>query len=55
LGALAAYFKQAIRDRLIDHKQYIAQHGDDQPAISGWQWGKSGSGAAATSTEGDNV
>ena len=29
LGARAAYPKQAIRDRLIDHKHYIAVHGED--------------------------
>ncbi len=39
LGSRAAYFKQAIHDKLIEHKQYIAQHGDDMPAISGWKWG----------------
>jgi hypothetical protein len=41
LGARAAYFKQAIHDKLIDHKQYIAEHGDDMPEISGWCWGRS--------------
>jgi xylulose-5-phosphate/fructose-6-phosphate phosphoketolase len=56
LGARAAYFKQAIHDRLIEHKEYIREHGDDMPAISGWKWGARGTGAAArTSTEGDNV
>src|SRR5438270_319896 len=39
LGARAAYFKQAIHEKLIDHKEYIARHGDDMPAISGWSWG----------------
>jgi xylulose-5-phosphate/fructose-6-phosphate phosphoketolase len=56
LGARAAYFKQAIHDKLIDHKEYICKHGDDMPAISGWQWGrKSPSRGRGTSTEGDNV
>jgi xylulose-5-phosphate/fructose-6-phosphate phosphoketolase len=62
LGARAAYFKQAIHEKLIEHKQYIAEHGDDIPAISGWKWGQasraasaSGAGKRATSTEGDNV
>ena len=31
LGARAAYVKQAIRDKLIEHKQYIATHGEDMP------------------------
>ena len=42
LGSRAAYFKQAIHDKLIDHKEYINQHGDDMPAISGWKWGMKG-------------
>ncbi len=56
LGARAAYFKQAIHDRLIEHRQYIEKHGDDMPAIRGWKWGaKAPAGAARTSTEGDNL
>jgi xylulose-5-phosphate/fructose-6-phosphate phosphoketolase len=39
LGARAAYAKQAIRDKLIDHKQYIAKHGEDMPEIQEWRWG----------------
>jgi xylulose-5-phosphate/fructose-6-phosphate phosphoketolase len=38
LGAKAAYVKQFIRDRLIDHKNYIRIHGDDVPEIKNWQW-----------------
>jgi len=56
LGARAAYAKQAIRDALLDHTQYIHEHGDDMPTISGWQWGRQGAIAGkAGSTEGDNV
>jgi xylulose-5-phosphate/fructose-6-phosphate phosphoketolase len=56
LGSRAAYFKQAIQEKLIDHKQYIERHGDDMPEVSGWRWGLGGTaGSAATSTEGDNV
>jgi xylulose-5-phosphate/fructose-6-phosphate phosphoketolase len=39
LGARAAYAKQGLRDRLIDHKQYIALHGEDMPAVRNWRWG----------------
>jgi xylulose-5-phosphate/fructose-6-phosphate phosphoketolase len=38
LGYMAAYTKQAIRARLVDHKKYIRQHGDDMPEIRDWQW-----------------
>jgi xylulose-5-phosphate/fructose-6-phosphate phosphoketolase len=56
LGARAAYFKQAIHEKLIEHQEYIAQYGDDIPAIADWRWGSRVSvGARSTSTEGDNV
>jgi xylulose-5-phosphate/fructose-6-phosphate phosphoketolase len=38
LGYLAAYAKQAIRDKLIEHPQYIAEHGDDMPEVRDWKW-----------------
>jgi xylulose-5-phosphate/fructose-6-phosphate phosphoketolase len=43
LGPMAAYAKQAIRDKLIEHKQYIAAHGEDLPEIRNWRWGKKSS------------
>jgi len=39
LGARTAYLKQALRDKLIDHKEYICKHNDDMPEIAGWRWG----------------
>ncbi len=39
LGARAAYAKQAIRDRLIEHRLYIQEHGEDMPQIQQWRWG----------------
>ena len=38
LGAAAAYVKQAIRDKLIEHEQYIRTHGDDLPEVRDWVW-----------------
>ena len=38
LGYLAAYAKQAIRDKLIEHKEYIILHGEDMPEIREWTW-----------------
>ena len=58
LGARAAYAKQAIRDRLIEHKQYIHRYGEDMPDISNWTWGAAGAPAPrrrGESTEADNL
>tara|TARA_R110001592_G_scaffold357416_1_gene660558 strand:+ start:117948 stop:120317 length:2370 start_codon:yes stop_codon:yes gene_type:complete len=38
LGPRAAYGKQAMRDKLIDHTQYIHEHGEDMPEIRNWRW-----------------
>jgi xylulose-5-phosphate/fructose-6-phosphate phosphoketolase len=40
LQAKAAYAKQALRDKLIEHKEYIHQHGEDLPEVREWQWGR---------------
>ena len=56
LATRAAYAKQAIRDKLLEHKQYIARHGDDMPEITNWRWGQQGTASArAVDTAGDNV
>ena len=39
LRAKAAYAKQTIRDKLIEHKQYVTRHGEDMPEIQEWRWG----------------
>ena len=38
LGYRAASFKQHLRDRLIEHRHYIAEHGQDMPDIRDWKW-----------------
>jgi xylulose-5-phosphate/fructose-6-phosphate phosphoketolase len=38
LGPVAAYGKQLIRDKLIEHKQYIHEHGEDLPEVQQWVW-----------------
>jgi xylulose-5-phosphate/fructose-6-phosphate phosphoketolase len=30
--------KQAMRDRLAEHKDYVTTRGDDMPAIKNWRW-----------------
>jgi xylulose-5-phosphate/fructose-6-phosphate phosphoketolase len=39
LGSRAAYVKQFLRDKLVDHKTYIELHGEDMPEILNWKWG----------------
>ena len=39
LGSRAAYAKQFLRDKLLDHKNYIRKYGEDMPEIRNWQWG----------------
>jgi len=55
LGARAAYAKQAIRDKLIEHREYICRYGDDMPEITSWRWGQEATSAVIGSTESDNV
>jgi xylulose-5-phosphate/fructose-6-phosphate phosphoketolase len=38
LAARAAYTKQALRDKLIEHRQYITLHGEDMPEVREWTW-----------------
>ena len=38
LGPRAAYIKQFLRDKLIEHKAYIRKHGEDMPEIRNWRW-----------------
>ncbi|MCC6366267.1 MAG: phosphoketolase family protein [Bryobacterales bacterium] len=40
---IAAHFKQMLREKLVEHKLYIREHGDDMPEIKNWKW----SGSAA--------
>ncbi len=42
LGPNAANLAQFIGDKLIDHKRYIRQHGEDMPEIRNWKWGATG-------------
>ncbi|HEX8873889.1 MAG TPA: phosphoketolase family protein [Nitrosospira sp.] len=38
LGYKAAYLKQLMRDKLIEHQQYITRYGEDMPEVRDWQW-----------------
>jgi xylulose-5-phosphate/fructose-6-phosphate phosphoketolase len=38
LQPINAHFKQYMRNKLVEHKQYICEHGDDLPEIRDWKW-----------------
>jgi xylulose-5-phosphate/fructose-6-phosphate phosphoketolase len=38
LQHVGAHFKQLLRNKLAEHKQYICEHGDDLAEIRDWKW-----------------
>ena len=38
LRSRAAYVKQMIHEKLIDHRAYVDAHGEDLPEVRDWQW-----------------
>jgi xylulose-5-phosphate/fructose-6-phosphate phosphoketolase len=53
LAARASHVRQWLRDRLIDHRKYVNEHGDDVPAIKNWRWGNRPTDPAKTDTASD--
>jgi xylulose-5-phosphate/fructose-6-phosphate phosphoketolase len=49
LAPRAGYAKQFLRDKLIDHENYIRVHGQDLPEVRNWRWG---GGSATPAGEG---
>ena len=38
LGNRGAYLIQQMKDKLVEHKQYIAKYGVDLPEVTNWEW-----------------
>jgi xylulose-5-phosphate/fructose-6-phosphate phosphoketolase len=38
LSGRMAHIRQRIRDKLVEHREYIRRHGDDMPEIKNWKW-----------------
>jgi xylulose-5-phosphate/fructose-6-phosphate phosphoketolase len=38
LCRIGAHFKQHLRNKLVEHKLYVREHGDDVPEVKDWTW-----------------
>ena len=38
LERIGAHVKQTMRNKLLEHKKYVHEHGIDMPEISNWKW-----------------
>ncbi|WP_293937531.1 phosphoketolase [Iodobacter sp.] len=38
LQKIGAHVRQKLSDKLVEHSQYIAEHGDDLPEVKNWKW-----------------
>ena len=37
-GDKAICLKQRLKDKLIEHKQYLQKYGQDPPEVRNWKW-----------------
>ncbi|WP_260325734.1 hypothetical protein [Rhodococcus aetherivorans] len=39
---MSAYAREHLKNRLVEHHQFIRTHGEDMPDIRDWEWGRAG-------------
>jgi xylulose-5-phosphate/fructose-6-phosphate phosphoketolase len=40
LGSSAAHVRQAMRNKLIEHREHVHRHGEDLPEVRDWTWSR---------------
>ena len=38
LATQSAHLRQRVRDKLVEHREYVTRHGEDMPEIRNWKW-----------------
>ena len=38
LRSVTSHVWQMLRDKLVDHRQYVVEHGEDMPEVRDWKW-----------------
>jgi xylulose-5-phosphate/fructose-6-phosphate phosphoketolase len=51
LGGRGAYARQRLQDKLIEHRQYVREHGEDLPEVRTWQWEAPAAGPQVQGTD----
>jgi xylulose-5-phosphate/fructose-6-phosphate phosphoketolase len=47
LAPVRAYVRQHVRDKLVEHREYIVRRGVDMPEVANWNWPDSTKGGSA--------
>jgi xylulose-5-phosphate/fructose-6-phosphate phosphoketolase len=42
LGPAADHVRQAMRDKLVEHREYVHRYGQDLPEVEDWTWARAG-------------
>jgi xylulose-5-phosphate/fructose-6-phosphate phosphoketolase len=38
LQPVAGHYRERLKNKLIEHRQYVQTHGEDMPEVANWKW-----------------